>query len=153
MTGRDREFMLRAIELARRGEPTTFPNPPVGAVVVKKGRIVGEGYHKKAGAPHAEIIALRKAGKNTKGARLYVSLEPCAHYGRTPPCVRSIKKSGIKKVYLAMNDPNPLVSGKGADFLRKSGIAVNSGICRREARRLNRSYIDRIEAKGVYGNS
>ena len=145
MIDRDRQFMLRAIELAKKGEGKTFPNPLVGAVVVKKRRIVGEGYHKKAGTPHAEVIALRKAKKNAEDADLYVSLEPCAHHGRMPPCVRGIKKSGIKKVYVAMRDPNPLVNGKGLDFLKKSGLEVKLGICRQEAEKLNPSYAKTIK--------
>lgn len=137
---RHRQFMLRAIGLAKKAKGKTFPNPLVGAVVVKDGEIVGEGHHRKAGAPHAEVIALRRAGKKAKKADLYVNLEPCAHYGRTPPCVKSIKRSGIKKVYIAIKDPNPLVNGKGMDFLRKKNITVKLGICRREAEKLNRAY-------------
>lgn len=137
--------MLRAIELAKKAEGKTFPNPIVGAVVVKNGKIVGEGYHKKAGLPHAEIVALKRAKDKTEGAELYVSLEPCAHSGRTGPCVRVIKKSRIKKVYGAMKDPNPLVNGKGFDFLRRNGIGVKSGICLREAKALNAAYIKRVK--------
>lgn len=144
--------MQRAIELAKKAKGKAFPNPLVGAVVVKNGKIIGEGYHKKVGMPHAEIIALRKAGKKARSAHLYINLEPCAHYGRTPPCVNSIKKGGIKKVYVAMKDPNPLVNGKGMAFLRRNGIDVKSGISRREAKELNQSYLKRIGAKDVYGN-
>lgn len=147
MIGRNKRFMLRAVTLAKKARGKTFPNPLVGAVLVKNGKIVGEGYHKKAGKPHAEIIALREARKKANGSELYINLEPCAHYGRTPPCVNSIKKSGIKKVYAAMIDPNPLVNGKGVDFLRRSGIEVKLGVCSREARKLNAPYIKRMRRK------
>ena len=144
ISGKHKEFMLRAIELAGRAEGKTFPNPLVGALVVKKGKIFGEGYHKKAGSAHAEIIALRKSRKNARGASLYVSLEPCAHHGKTPPCVDSIIKSGVKRVYAAMKDPNPLVNGRGLNLLRKNGIEVKTGICRKKAEKLNKVYIESI---------
>jgi len=146
MPGRieNKRFMMEAVELAKKGGERTFPNPRVGAVVVKNGKIAGKGYHGKAGAPHAEVIALRKAGKRAKGADLYVTLEPCAHYGRTPPCVNTIIKSGVKKVYAAMRDPNPLVNGKGLGGLRKNGIKVMTGLCRKEARKLNGAYLELI---------
>lgn len=137
--------MMRAIWLAEKAEGKTYPNPLVGALVVKDGRIVSEGYHKKAGTPHAEITALRKAGKKAKGAELYVSLEPCTHFGRTPPCVNSIIKSGVKKVYIAMKDPNPLVNGKGLNILRKNGIMVKTGVCKKEAEKLNKAYLERVK--------
>lgn len=150
MINKERQFMLRAIELARKAKGKTFPNPLVGAVVVKNGKIIGQGYHKKAGTPHAEIIALRKAEKGIKKnglkkSMLFVTLEPCAHYGKTPPCTDSIIKSGIKKVYAAMTDPNPLVRGLGMAILRKNGIKTKVGICRREARDLNASYIESVK--------
>jgi len=145
------QFMMRAVELAKRAGAGTFPNPLVGAVLVKKGKIVGEGYHRRAGAPHAEAVALKKAKENARGADLYISLEPCAHYGRTPPCVRSIINSGVKKVYAAMKDPNPLVSGKGLAALRKNGIGVKTGICRREAEKINIPYIKSMVKKRVHG--
>ena len=135
---------MRAIKLARKAEGKTFPNPLVGAVIVKNGKIVGEGYHREVGTPHAEIVALRKAGKKARGAELYVNLEPCAHHGKTPPCVDSIAKEGIRKVYAAMKDPNPLVNGKGADLLRKNGIKVKMGVCRPKAEELNKVYIRRF---------
>lgn len=140
-----KKFMLRAIELAKKAEGKTFPNPLVGAVVVKKGKIVGEGYHKKAGTPHAEVIALRKAKKNAQDADLYVSLEPCVHYGKTPPCVENIINSKVKNVYVAMKDPNPLVRGKGLARLRKSGIKIKTSICHKQAEVLNKIYIDYIK--------
>ena len=133
--------MMRAIWLAKKAEGKTCPNPLVGAVIVKNKKIVGEAYHKKAGTPHAEILALKKAGKNARRADLYVNLEPCAHYGKTPPCVDSIIKSSVKKVYIAMKDPNPLVNGKGLRMLKKNGIEIKMGICRKEAKELNRNYI------------
>jgi len=139
-----RKFMLYAIELAKKGTRKTFPNPIVGAVIVKDNKIVGAGYHKKAGGPHAEIIALKKAKQKARGAILYVTLEPCCHHGKTPPCVDSIIKSGIKKVYLAMRDPNPLVRGRGITILRKNGIKVESGICSKAAKEINSSYIARV---------
>jgi diaminohydroxyphosphoribosylaminopyrimidine deaminase / 5-amino-6-(5-phosphoribosylamino)uracil reductase len=147
MTLIQKKYMMRAIRLAKKGSGKTFPNPVVGAIVVKDDRIIGEGYHKKAGLPHAEVIALRKAGKKANGADLYVSLEPCSHYGKTPPCVLSIVKYGIKKVFLAMNDPNPIVNGKGVKFLRKKGIKVRTGICSLQAKRINKDYISYIKEK------
>lgn len=137
--------MMRAIELAKRAKGKTFPNPMVGALVVKGGKIVGEGYHKKAGTYHAEVVALKKARESACGAELYVNLEPCAHYGRTPPCVNSIVRCGVKKVYVAMKDPNPLVNGKGLKLLRHNDIEVKVGICRREAKELNRLYLKSIK--------
>lgn len=142
--GKHKQFMLRAIELARKAKGKTFPNPLVGALVVKKGKIVGEGHHRKAGSAHAEITALKKAKKSARNASLYINLEPCAHYGKTPPCVNSIIKSGIKKVYVAMEDPNPLVNGRGLNLLRKKGIEIKVGLCRREAEKLNKVYIESI---------
>ncbi|MBC7345538.1 MAG: bifunctional diaminohydroxyphosphoribosylaminopyrimidine deaminase/5-amino-6-(5-phosphoribosylamino)uracil reductase RibD, partial [Clostridia bacterium] len=105
----DEAFMDRAIELAQRGEGFTSPNPMVGAVIVREGKIVGEGFHRRAGEQHAEIIALQQAGEASRGSTLYVNLEPCAHYGRTPPCAEAIINSGVAKVVAAMVDPNPLV--------------------------------------------
>ena len=137
--------MKRAINLAKKARGKTFPNPLVGAVIIKNGKIVGEGYHKKSGTPHAEIMALRKAKEKAKNAFLYVNLEPCAHFGKTPPCVDSIVESRIKKVYVAMKDPNPLVNGKGLNFLKKKGIEVKTGMCRNEAKLLNADYIKRIK--------
>ncbi len=128
-----------------------------GAVVVKNGKIIGQGYHKKSGAPHAEIIALRKAEKRIKkkGLKesiLFITLEPCAHYGKTPPCTDGIIKSGIKKVYAAMTDPNPLVRGRGMAILRKNGIKAKVGICRREARDLNASYVESMKKRKKKSN-
>ncbi len=132
--------MKRAILLARRGEGRTAPNPLVGAVVVKEGRIVGEGYHVFEKRDHAEVVALRRAGTRSAGAALYVTLEPCAHFGRTPPCVDRIVESGIQQVFMAVPDPNPDVTGGGGGTLRSRGIAVHQGLCRDQAVRLNESY-------------
>ncbi len=135
-------FMKRALALAARGR--TSPNPMVGAVVVRGGKIVGEGYHPKAGELHAEVFALNQAGKLAKGADLYVSLEPCCHYGRTPPCTKAIIESGVRRVFAAMTDPNSLVCGKGIECLREAGIEVDIGLLGAEARKLNRAYVKRI---------
>lgn len=140
----DQDFMRRALELAALARGKTSPNPLVGAVVVKDGVIVGEGYHRKAGTPHAEVIALREAGLRAKGADLYVSLEPCCHYGRTPPCTKAIIEAGIKRVVVACEDPNPLVAGKGIEILRQAGITVDVGVLREEARRLNEVFFKYI---------
>lgn len=142
-----RKYMLRAIELARKGAGKTFPNPMVGAVLAKGNKIIAEGYHKKFGMPHAEIEAIKKAGKKAKGATLYVSLEPCTHYGKTPPCVNSIIKNKIKEVFVAMKDPNPLVNGRGLQLLRKNNVKVKCGICEPEARELNIVYLEFINFK------
>ncbi|MDO8684282.1 MAG: bifunctional diaminohydroxyphosphoribosylaminopyrimidine deaminase/5-amino-6-(5-phosphoribosylamino)uracil reductase RibD [Armatimonadota bacterium] len=131
--------MRLALKLARRGR--TSPNPMVGAVVVKDGEVVGRGYHPKAGMPHAEVYALEQAGAKAKGATLYVTLEPCSHFGRTPPCADAVIKSGVKRVVAAMADPNPKVAGHGLDALQKAGIDVTVGMLENEARRLNEAYI------------
>ena len=136
--------MQRAIDLAGKAKGKTFPNPAVGAVVVKCGKVIAEGFHEKAGAPHAEIVALKIAKENSMGANLYITLEPCAHYGKTPPCVKTVLKSGVKKVFIAMKDPNPLVNGRGLRILRKNGIYVQMGTCRKEASELNKEYIARM---------
>ena len=120
--------MQRALELAAQAKGRTSPNPLVGAVVVNDGRIVGEGYHQKAGAPHAEVIALEEAGENSRNATLYVTLEPCNHQGRTPPCTEKIIGFGVRVVYVATLDPNPLVSGRGIKRLREAGIEVNVSV-------------------------
>ena len=143
--------MMRAVELAKKAKGKTYPNPLVGAVLVRDGKIIGEGYHKKAGTPHAESIALSRAKGRACGADLYISLEPCAHYGKTPPCVLNIIQSGVRKVYVAMKDPNPLVNGKGLDALRKKGIKVRTGLCRRQAEIINKDYIKSMVKKDVHG--
>ena len=139
--------MTRALELAKKANGKTFPNPLVGCVIVRDGKIIAEGYHKRAGMPHAEIEALDNAKKSTIGADLYVTLEPCSHYGRTSPCVDRIVESRIKNVYAAMKDPNPLVSGKGFKFLKENGIKVTTGICQKEAEELNIIYTEYITRK------
>jgi len=140
----DERFMWAALDLARRGRGTTSPNPMVGAVVVRDGKIVGSGYHQAAGMPHAEVIALRQAGEKARGAVLYVNLEPCAHRGRTGPCADAIIRAGVRRVVAAMEDPNPLVSGKGFQKLAAAGIEVRSGVLEENARRLNEAYIKYI---------
>ena len=141
-------YMRIAIELAKKAEGMTSPNPMVGAVIVKNGRVVGRGYHKKAGLPHAEVNALRQAGSRAKGATLYVTLEPCDHFGRTPPCTTAIVKSGIERVFIAMKDPNPLNNGRGIRRLNKHGIKTGVGLFAEEAAALNRPYIKFI-TKGI----
>ena len=143
----DKDFMLHAIKLAKKANGKTFPNPMVGAVLVKHGKIIAEGYHEKAGLPHAEIVALEKAKENAEGSSLYVSLEPCSHYGKTPPCVDSIIKHKVKEVFIAMRDPNPMVDGNGIKLLRKNGIKTKVGICQEEAENLNTIYIKNIIGK------
>jgi len=135
-------FMRRALRLARRGR--TSPNPMVGAVVVNEGRIVGEGYHPRAGESHAEVLALGQASELAKGAELYVSLEPCCHHRRTPPCTDAVLAAGIRKVYAAMVDPDPKVGGRGVEILRSAGIQVQVGLLGAQAAELNRGYIKRI---------
>ncbi len=136
----DLKFMKYAIDLAVLGLGKTSPNPAVGAVIVKKGKIIGEGYHRHAGSPHAEAIALRRAGADTHGSDLYVTLEPCCHFGKTPPCCDAIIKSGIKKVIVGTRDPNPLVNGKGIKVLKMHGIEVVEGILENECKNINLAY-------------
>lgn len=137
----DEEYMRLALSLAKKGSGTTSPNPMVGAVIVKNDKIVGKGYHKKAGLPHAEVIALNEAKENAKGATLYVNLEPCVHFGKTPPCTEAIINAGIEKVVMSMFDPNPQVSGRGAQRLKDAGITVKIGVLEEEAKRLNEAFI------------
>ncbi len=144
----NQKYMLRAIGLAKKGLGKTSPNPAVGCVVVKGKKIVGEGFHRRFGAAHAEVEALDKAGSKAKGAYLYVNLEPCAHFGKTPPCVDAIIKSGIKQVYIGMRDPNPVNGKKGIKILRAAGIKVKEGVCRKEAQELNAPFIKYIN-KGL----
>lgn len=139
-----RYFMRLAMKEALRAKARTSPNPMVGALVVKSGRILSKGYHKRAGLPHAEIIALNKARARARGATLYVTLEPCAHFGRTPACVDSIIRSGIKKVVIGMVDPNPLNNGKGIAILKKHGIKVEVGFFEKELRKMNEVFIKYI---------
>jgi diaminohydroxyphosphoribosylaminopyrimidine deaminase/5-amino-6-(5-phosphoribosylamino)uracil reductase len=139
------KWMRRALELAEKAAGRTSPNPMVGAVIVKNGRVVAEGYHKKAGRPHGEIEALRKAGKRARGGQMFVNLEPCCHQGRTPPCTEAIIESGIKEVFVGMRDPNPLVAGKGIRRLKRAGIVIHAGILRQECQRLNEVFIKYIQ--------
>jgi diaminohydroxyphosphoribosylaminopyrimidine deaminase/5-amino-6-(5-phosphoribosylamino)uracil reductase len=146
-TEKDKQFMHRAFKLASEAKGRTFPNPAVGAVLVKKNRIVGEGYTAAWGGDHAEIAALRMAGGRARGATLYVTLEPCAHHGRTPPCTNAILAAGIGRVVAALKDPNPLVAGRGFAFLRKHGIVVATGLMRSEACALNEDFCWAITTK------
>lgn len=140
----DIKFMRLALRLAQKGRGQTNPNPMVGAVVVKKGQILGQGYHHRAGEPHAEVLALQKAGKKAQGATLYLNLEPCNHFGRTPPCTEAILKAGLRRVVVGMIDPNPLVSGQGIARLRSQGIKVEVGLLEDECRKLNAPFIKYI---------
>lgn len=140
----DEIFMRRALELALKARGRTSPNPLVGCVIVKDDQIVGEGYHLKAGTPHAEVHALASAGDQACGATAYVTLEPCSHFGRTPPCANALISSKIKRVVVAMKDPNPLVSGRGIDRLRKAGIEVNVGLLEQEAAAINEVFVKAI---------
>jgi len=140
-----RKFMRRALQLARRGEGYVEPNPMVGCVIVKAGRIVGEGYHRRFGGPHAEVQALKQAGKTSKSATAYVTLEPCNFTGKTPPCTEALIKARVKQVITALHDPNPLVSGKGVLQLRRAGIDVNVGLLEKEARSLVAPFTKKIE--------
>jgi diaminohydroxyphosphoribosylaminopyrimidine deaminase/5-amino-6-(5-phosphoribosylamino)uracil reductase len=141
----DAHYMARALELARRGHYTTHPNPRVGCVIVRDGQIVGEGWHIRAGEPHAEVHALRAAGKNARGATAYVTLEPCSHHGRTPPCADALISAGVARVVAAMQDPNPEVAGRGLQRLAQAGIATESGVLEGEARKLNEGFLKRME--------
>ena len=133
----DEKYMRLALRLAKKGTGRTSPNPLVGAVVVKGKTIVGRGYHHRAGEPHAEVLALRQAGRKGRGATLYLNLEPCAHFGRTPPCTQAILAASIRRVVAGMKDPNPVVSGRGIRQLRRGGVTVDVGILREECRELN----------------
>ncbi|MBP2644812.1 MAG: ribD [Firmicutes bacterium] len=147
----DYEYMQVALTLARRATGRTSPNPMVGAVLVKDGQIVGQGYHRKAGTPHAEVHALAEAGQNAAGATLYVTLEPCSHYGRTGPCAKAVIEAGIKRVVVAMTDPNPLVAGRGLVLLREAGLEVVEGIMAEEAARLNEVFIKWVSTGLPFG--
>jgi diaminohydroxyphosphoribosylaminopyrimidine deaminase/5-amino-6-(5-phosphoribosylamino)uracil reductase len=137
---RDQRFMRRALALARRAEGRTSPNPLVGAVVVRRGRVVGQGFHRRAGEAHAETLALQRAGAAARGATLYVTLEPCNHHGRTPPCCDAILRAGVSRVVAAMPDPNPLTDGRGLTRLRRAGVRVRVGVLTGEAQQLNTAF-------------
>ena len=141
----DSDMMRRALTLAAEGRFSTSPNPRVGCIIAHGGQIVGQGFHLKAGGPHAEVHALRQAGENARGATAYVTLEPCSHYGRTPPCAEALIQAGVSRVVAAIADPNPQVAGKGLAMLSAAGIRTESGLLETEARELNRGFLSRIE--------
>ncbi len=141
----DAHYMARALELARKGRYTTHPNPRVGCVIVRDGEVVGEGWHVRAGEPHAEVHALRAAGDKARGATAYVTLEPCSHHGRTPPCADALVTAGVARVVAAMQDPNPQVAGRGMRRLAEAGIAVHDGVLEHEARAINKGFLKRME--------
>lgn len=138
---RDRAWMARALRLAARGLGETNPNPMVGCVIVKSGKVVGEARHRRAGGPHAEVTALRRAGARARGATLYVNLEPCAHHGRTPPCAPLVVQAGVRRVVAALRDPDPRVDGRGLSLLRRAGIEVTTGVLETEAAALNERFL------------
>jgi diaminohydroxyphosphoribosylaminopyrimidine deaminase/5-amino-6-(5-phosphoribosylamino)uracil reductase len=147
---KEEQFIKLCVEIAKLGEGSARPNPLVGSVVVKKNRIVGIGYHKAPGLPHAERIAIDNAGKDAEDADLYVNLEPCVHFGRTPPCVDYIIEKKIKRVFIGTKDPNPVVNGKGIEKLKRAGIKVKVGILEDECRDLNRKYFVFHEKKKIF---
>jgi diaminohydroxyphosphoribosylaminopyrimidine deaminase/5-amino-6-(5-phosphoribosylamino)uracil reductase len=140
----DHLHMARALRLAERGLHTTMPNPRVGCVIVRAGEVVGEGWHERAGEPHAEVHALRQAGDRARGATAYVSLEPCSHHGRTPPCANALIDAGVTRVVAALRDPNPQVSGRGLELLTLAGIQVQVGLLEAEAWELNIGFVSRM---------
>lgn len=144
MSEHDKRHMKRALALARKGIGKTSPNPAVGCVIVKAGSIVGEGWHQKAGQPHAEVNALAMAGSEAQGADVYVTLEPCRHTGRTPPCTEALIAAGVRRVVAGMVDPNPQVAGKGFAMLRKAGILVEHGLMEADCRAINRPFIKHV---------
>ncbi len=146
----DKKYMAMALDLAKKGEGAVNPNPLVGAVVVKDGKIIGKGYHKYFGGPHAEVYALDEAGEKAKGATIYVTLEPCSHHGKTPPCAEKIVSMGVKKCVIAMLDPNPLVAGRGVKMLQDAGIEVSSGLLENEAVDMNRVFLKYIQTGTPY---
>lgn len=148
ITSADYPFMAQAIQLARLGENSTSPNPRVGCVIVKNGQIIGEGWHQRAGTAHAEVHALNAAGKAAEGATVYVSLEPCSHYGRTPPCAKALIDAKVARVVYGMQDPNPEVSGRGVELLKAAGIDVAGPLLEADAKALNVGFIRRMQ-KGV----
>ncbi|MFA7318436.1 MAG: bifunctional diaminohydroxyphosphoribosylaminopyrimidine deaminase/5-amino-6-(5-phosphoribosylamino)uracil reductase RibD [Sulfuricella sp.] len=137
--------MAQSLQLAQQGLYTTTPNPRVGCVIVQGGKVVGEGWHERAGEPHAEVHALKRAGEAARGATVYVTLEPCSHYGRTPPCAEALIRAGAGRVVVAMRDPNPMVSGQGIAMLELAGIPTACGLLENEARELNAGFISRME--------
>ncbi len=150
ITGKDYEYMARALQLAALGIYTTHPNPRVGCVLVKDENIVGAAWHQRAGEPHAEVLALRQAGDRAYGSTAYVTLEPCSHHGRTPPCVDSLIKAGVKRVVAAVKDPNPLVNGKGIERLKSAGVQVDVGLLETQAIDMNRGFFHRVQQQRPY---
>jgi diaminohydroxyphosphoribosylaminopyrimidine deaminase/5-amino-6-(5-phosphoribosylamino)uracil reductase len=150
VTEADKTFMRLALEEARKGLGRTAPNPVVGAVLVRNGKVISRGYHKKAGTPHAEVNCLRAAKGKVKGAVMYTTLEPCDHYGRTPPCSLALLEAGVSRVVCGSSDPNPLVNGKGVARLRQAGIPVAQGVLREEADALNRPFFKFIQTRMPY---
>ena len=146
----DEHYLARAFELARRGRFTTTPNPNVGCVIVLNGEIVGEGYHLRAGEPHAEVHALRMAGEKAKGATAYVTLEPCSHHGRTPPCADALLAAGVARVVAAMQDPNPEVAGRGLYRLKQNGVDVSHGLMHPQAEAVNLGFLKRMRTGFPY---
>ncbi len=146
----DEEWMKQVLRLAERGRGRTSPNPMVGAILVREGKRVGQGYHTKAGEAHAEIVALDQARQEAKGATLYVNLEPCTHYGKTPPCAPRVIESGVRRVVVGTEDPNPLVKGKGIESLIRSGVTVQVGVLEKECQRLNEAFFKYIVTKEPY---
>lgn len=141
----DRHFMTQALALAELGMCTTTPNPRVGCVLVKENRVIGEGWHQRAGEPHAEVHALAQAGASARGATAYVTLEPCSHFGRTPPCAEALVAAGVARVVAAMEDPNPQVAGRGFARLRAAGVAVDYGLMAEQAAELNVGFVSRMQ--------
>ena len=146
----NKKYMRMAIELAKKGAGGVNPNPMVGAVVVKNGKVIGRGYHKFFGGPHAEVYALEEAGKEAEGATIYVTLEPCSHYGKTPPCAKKIIDMGIKKCFIGSSDPNPKVAGKGVAMLKEAGIEVVENVLKEECDEINQVFFKYIKTKIPY---
>lgn len=146
----DEKYMRMAIELAKKGAGAVNPNPMVGAVVVKNGEVIGKGYHKFFGGPHAEVYALEEAGEDAHGATIYVTLEPCSHYGKTPPCAKKIKDMGIKKCFIGSSDPNPKVAGKGVAMLKEAGIEVVENVLKEECDEVNQVFFKYIKMRIPY---
>ncbi|MDD3726545.1 MAG: bifunctional diaminohydroxyphosphoribosylaminopyrimidine deaminase/5-amino-6-(5-phosphoribosylamino)uracil reductase RibD [Candidatus Ratteibacteria bacterium] len=148
--GDHKGYIRKTLKLAKKGSGLVSPNPMVGAVIVKNNRTISSGWHKAFGLPHAEIEALKKAGDKARGATLYVNMEPCCHYGKTPPCTKAIIEAGIKKVVCSVEDPNPLMAGKGIEEIEKNGITVIKGIMEKEGEEINRAYTTYITKKRPY---
>jgi len=149
-TSDHKKYMRKALFLAQKGLGRTSPNPPVGAVIVKSGQVIGEGYHRKAGEPHAEVEAIRNCSESSKDATIYVTLEPCNHRGRTGPCTEAILNAGITEVFIGANDPNPDVKGSGADYLRKQGVTVYEKLLEKECKEILRFFATSIQKKRPY---